>query len=221
MKIAVVNANSKIGNTLVDEALKRGIEVTVFTSLPNETAATHAVQKENMDITAEDLAGFDAVIDASGVWDEEHMAGHYKALFHLCNCLSNTETRLLIVGGEGVEYSEKELEHFFENVQVHKISDANQNAATKWIGRSAWLIPGITEFAGRVKDGDPVITIETVLFDLKKRKDVNWIFMDPSCEVVVPPSVHMSVPYVDYAKDMLDELETGVRYQQRVGVTCN
>ena len=61
-KIAVVAANGKAGKLIVKEAIDRGMDVTAVVRGENQTAAEKAVVKDIMDLTAEDLAGFDAVV---------------------------------------------------------------------------------------------------------------------------------------------------------------
>ena len=93
-KIAVVAANGKAGKLIVKEAIDRGMDVTTFVRGENQTVAEKAVVKDIMDLTAEDLAGFDAVVDAFGAWTPETLPQHSTTLAHLCDCLSGTDMRL-------------------------------------------------------------------------------------------------------------------------------
>ena len=220
-KIAIVSANTNIGKALVKEALKRNLDTTVIVRNPNETEATQVVTKEVMDITAEDLAPFDAVIDASGVWDEEHTATHYHSVMHLCDVLAGTSKQLLVVGGEGAKYTNAEAEKWYGAIE--HTTKVNQNSIiTKWFGPGSMyegmLTGSMAEYSGIIDDS--LITIDTLLAALKKRKDVNWIFMDPSCEIETS-FVDIMLPYDGYAADMIDEIEYGVHYQQRVGTVCD
>ena len=61
-----------------------------------------------MDITADDLAGFEAVVDAFGAWTPETLPLHTTTSQHLADVLSGTQTRLLIVGGAGSLYVDPE-----------------------------------------------------------------------------------------------------------------
>lgn len=63
-KIAVVAANGKAGKLIVKEADQRDMDVTAFVRSENATVAQKAAVKDIMDLTAEDLAEFDAVVDA-------------------------------------------------------------------------------------------------------------------------------------------------------------
>lgn len=103
-KIAVVAANGKAGKLIVKEAVQRDMDVTAFVRSENATVAQKAIVKDIMDLTAEDLFGFDAVVDAFGAWTPETLSQHSTTLEHLCDILSGSETRLLVVGGAGSLY---------------------------------------------------------------------------------------------------------------------
>ena len=104
MKLAVVCANGKAGKLIVKEALDRGLDVTLVVRGENRTQARQVLQKDLYDLTAEDLKDFDVVVDAFGAWTEESLPGHSTSLAHLCDILSGTQTRLLVVGGAGSLY---------------------------------------------------------------------------------------------------------------------
>ena len=105
-KVAVVCAAGKEGKLLVDEAVSRGYEVTGFVrgdaKVMNPAAKT--VVKDLFDLTREDLACFDVVIDAFGAWTPDTLPLHRTSLKHLCDILSGTDIRLLVVGGAGSLY---------------------------------------------------------------------------------------------------------------------
>ena len=101
MKIAVVCANGKAGQLIVKEAVDRGLDVTAVVKGDNKSAAQNVIVKDLFDLTAADLADFDAVVDAFGAWTPETLPQHSTSLAHLCDILSGTDTRLLVVGGAG------------------------------------------------------------------------------------------------------------------------
>ena len=74
MKIAVVCANGKAGKLIVREAAERGLDVTAVVRGENRTSAEKVILKDLYDLTAEDLAGFDVVVDAFGAWTEETLS---------------------------------------------------------------------------------------------------------------------------------------------------
>ncbi len=71
LKVAVVAANGRVGQLVVEEAMRRGMDVTAVVRGENRTAAEKALVKDALELTAADLAGFDAVVDAAGGWTPE------------------------------------------------------------------------------------------------------------------------------------------------------
>ncbi|MFR6644059.1 MAG: NAD(P)-dependent oxidoreductase, partial [Megasphaera sp.] len=101
-KIAVLAASGKVSRKVITEAVKRGFDVTAFARKPeNMTDAQHYVQKDIADLTADDLKGFDAVVNGFGTWSPETLPQHSTLTEHLCSILSGSPVRLLIVGGAG------------------------------------------------------------------------------------------------------------------------
>ena len=68
MKIAVICANGKAEQLITKEAVNRGLDVTAIVRGENKSAAKKVITKDLFDLTAEDLKGFDAVVDAFGAW---------------------------------------------------------------------------------------------------------------------------------------------------------
>ena len=205
-KIAVVAANGKAGQLIVKEAASRGMDVTAFVRGGNRTSAEKAVVKDIMDITAADLSGFDAVVDAFGAWTPETLDQHSTTLAHLCDCLSGTDTRLLIVGGAGSLYVNPE--HTVTVSDTPDFPDAFKPLA-------AAMAKGLEE--------------------LRARDDVKWTYISPAGdfqadgertggyilggEELTPSADGESViSYADYAIAMVDEIESGEHIQQRISV---
>ena len=71
-KIAIIGANGKQGHCLTNEAVMRGFDVTAVIRQPcAKNKKAKVLQKDLFDLKPEDLAGFDAVIDAFGAWTPE------------------------------------------------------------------------------------------------------------------------------------------------------
>ena len=100
MKIAVVCSNGKVGKLVVAEAQAAGLEVTEFARGENKSGAKFFVQKDLFALTKDDLAGFDAVVDAFGAWTEADGAKTARSRRLLCKrarlFTSFTKTRLTI-----------------------------------------------------------------------------------------------------------------------------
>lgn len=206
MKIAVVCANGKAGQLIVKEAVNRGFDVTAVVRGENRTAAQSAVVKDLFDLTAEDLAGFDAVVDAFGAWTPETLPQHSTSLKHLCDVLSWTDTRLLVVGGAGSLYVNKEhTACVSEGADFPEVFKPLANAMAKALG------------------------------ELRGRNDVKWTYISPAGdfqadgersgkyilageELTLNAKGESVISYADYAVAMVDEIEKGNHIQQRISV---
>lgn len=206
MKIAVVCANGKAGKLIVEEAMNRGMDVTAVVRGENKSAAKEVIIKDLFDLTAEDLAGFDVVVDAFGAWAPEVLPQHSTSLAHLCDILSGTDTRLVVVGGAGSLYVNPE-----HTAQVKDGADF-----------PAEFKP-LAEAQGKA------------LEELRKRDDVRWTFASPAGdfqadgertgeyilageELTLNDRGESIISYADYAIAMVDEIESGNHIQQRISV---
>jgi putative NADH-flavin reductase len=206
MKIAVVAANGRVAGKVITEALNRGFDVTAFGRKENNTDAKQYVQKDLFDITSEDLKGFDAVVDAFGAWTEDTLPQHSTSLKHLCDALSGTDTRLLIVGGAGCLYVNPE--------------------------HTACVADG-PDFPDAFKP--LAAAMAKALGELRERKDVKWTYISPAGdfqadgersgkyilggeELVLNSRNESIISYADYAIAMVDEIEKGNHIQQRISV---
>ncbi len=206
MKIAVVCANGKAGQLIVKEALNRGLDVTAFVRGENRSAAKQVVVKDLFELTAADLKNFDVVVDAFGAWESEALPQHSASLKHLCDILSGTEIRLLVVGGAGSLYVNPE--------------------------HSAQVMDG-PDFPDMFK---PLARAQgKALEELRQRSDVKWTFVSPACdfqaegersgkyllggeEVTLNARGESIISYADYAIAMVDEATCGNHIRQRISV---
>ncbi len=206
MKLAVVCANGKAGKLITDESVKRGLDVTAIVRGENKTSAPHALRRDIMEITSADLKGFDVVVNAYGGWTPEALDLHTPALMHLCDALSGTQTRLLVVGGAGSLYVNPE-----HTVQLYQT-------------------PNFPE------DYKPIATAQVKELDaLRKRNDVRWTFISPAAdfradgektgryilageEFTVNSKGESIISYADYAVAVVDEAVKGNHVQQRISV---
>lgn len=206
MEIAVVCANGKAGKLIVKEAADRGLDVTAVVRGENHSAALKVIEKDLFDLTAADLAGFDVVIDAFGAWTEETLPLHSTSLKHLCDLLSGTDTRLLVVGGAGSLYVNPE------------------HTAT------------VSEGAGFPDAFKPLAAaMAKALTELRSRSDVKWTYVSPAGdfqaegertgtyilggeELTLNSRGESIISYADYAIAMIDEAVNGSHIQQRISV---
>lgn len=157
-------------------------------------------------MTADDLSGFDVVIDAFGAWTEDTLPQHSFSLKHLCDILSGTDTRLLVVGGAG---------SLFVNPE-HTICVADG-----------------PEFPDAFKP--LAAAMAKALGELRQRNDVRWTYLSPAGdfraegertgtyilggeELTLNSKGESVISYADYAIAMVDEAVDGNHIQQRISV---
>ena len=206
LKIAVVCANARVGRLVVKEAVERGLDMTAVVREDNQSVAPHVIKKDLYDLTKEDLAGFDVVVDAFGAWAPEDLPGHSTSLKHLCDILSGTDIRLCIVGGAGSLYVNKE--HTLcvaDGADFPEIFKPLASAMAKALG------------------------------ELRERHDVKWTYISPAGdfqaegertgqyilggeELILNEKGESIISYTDYAIAMVDEITKGNHIQQRISV---
>lgn len=206
MKIAVVCANGKEGKLIVKEAANRGFDVTAVVRGENKSEAKKAIVKDLFDLTKEDLNGFDAVVDACGAWTPETLETIPNAVKKLCELLKGSDTRLLIVGGAGSLYVNKE----------HTLTVADGK-----------------DFPDAFK---PLAAVhQTALNYLRTVNDVKWTYISPAADFqadgektgkyilagedfTLNAKGESVISYKDYAIAMVDEIEKGNHGGQRISV---
>lgn len=206
MKIAVVCANGKAGQLITKEALDRGLDVTAVVRGENKSAAPLSISRDVLDITADDLKGFDVVVDAFGAWTEDTLPLHSSSLKVLCDALSGTDTRLLVVGGAGSLYVNPE----------HTLCVADG-----------------PDFPDMFKP--LAAAMAKALSELRLRNDVKWTYISPAGdfqaegersgayilggeELTLNEKGESIISYADYAIAMVDEIMKGEHIQERISV---
>ncbi len=206
MKVAVICANGKEGKLIVKEALDRGLDVTAVVRGENQSAAKNVIVKDLFDLTSEDLKGFDAVVDAFGTWTPETLPQHSTSLKVLCDALSGSDTRLLVVGGAGSLYVNPE--------------------------HTACVADG-PDFPDAFKP--LAAAMAKALGELRQRNDVKWTYISPAAdfqadgektgkymlggeELTLNSNGESVISYADFAVAMVDEIVKGGHIRQRISV---
>ena len=206
MKIAVICANGKAGRLIVKEAMDRNLDVTAVVRGENKSAVGKVIAKDLFDLTAADLKGFDAVVDAFGAWTPETLEQHSTTLKHLCDTLSGTDTRLLVVGGAGSLYVNPD--------HTATVSDG----------------PDFPEMFKPL-----AVAMAKALGELRQRKDVKWTYISPAGdfqaegertgeyilggeELTLNSKGESVISYADYAIAMVNEIVGRSHIQERISV---
>ena len=205
--IAVVAADGRVARKVITEAVNRGWDVTAFGRKDENTGdAQTYIKKDILDLTREDLEGFDAVVDAFGAWTPETFHLHGETLQHLLDILAGTDVRLVYVGGAGSLYVNPE-----HTLQVYQTPDF-----------PAEFVPLATAQVGTLAQIRPV-------------KDVKWTYISPAGdfqadgertgeyilageELTLNDRGESIISYADYAIALVDEIESGNHIQERISV---
>ncbi|MCI8468973.1 MAG: NAD(P)H-binding protein [Eggerthellaceae bacterium] len=195
MKIAVLAANGKAGRLIVEEAVKRGEEVTAFTRGENQTVAQHAVRKDIMDLVPADLEGFDVVIDAFGTWAPETLDQHSAVIEHLASVMAGSDARLLVVGGAGSLFMDPE--HTVQLIDTPDFPDVFKPLASAQNKALAFL-RGVDDVAW---------TFVSPAADFQADGPRTGDYLLAGEEFTVNDRGESAVSYADYAIAMVDEAQ--------------
>lgn len=196
MKIAIIGATGKAGKLIMEEALKRGLDVTAIVRNKSKlsNSKVKVIEKDLFDLKKEDLKDFDTVVSAFGAWEEKELSKHGEVMNHLCNILADTNIRLMVVGGAASLYVNKE--------HTMILKDA----------------PNFPEaFMGLAVSENKAFEI------LKATKNVLWTYISPSAdfqadgkktgeynigndELLVNSKGESYISYADYAAAFADEI---------------
>ncbi len=206
MKIAVVGSNGRVGSLVVKEALNRGFEVTGIAEGNNLTKGITFIQKNAFDLSKDDLCCFDAVVDAVGGWTPETIPNITNVMNYLAEILTGTKTRLIVVGGAGSLFVNKE-----KTITV----DMGKDFPDDWKPLSAAHGKGLKT--------------------LRNTTDLNWTYISPACdfiadgertgyyklggeELIFNHKGESNISYADYAIALVDVIESGKFNKERISV---
>lgn len=206
MKMAVVCANGKAGKLIVKEAVERDLDVTAIVRGENRSAAKKALVKDLFDLTNADLKGFDVVVDAFGAWTPETLPLHSASLKHLCDIISGTDTRLLVVGGAGSLYVNPE--HSAQVMDGPDFPEVFKPLATN-MGKA------LDELRGR---DDVKWTYISPAGDFQAEGERTGKYMQAGEELTLNGRGESIISYADYAIAMVDEAMSGNHIRQRISV---
>lgn len=205
MNILVIGANGRVGSLVVKEALSRGLQVTGLVR-KNNLQIENNIEKDALDLTSEDLKNFDVVVDAVGGWNKQTIPNITNAMIHLANIMQNLNTRLIVVGGAGSLFVNKE-----RTITV----DMGKDFPDSWKQLSSAHGKGL-EY-------------------LRKTNNLNWTYISPACnfvsdgiktnnytlggeELILNANRESEISYADYALALVDEIINNKHNKERISV---
>lgn len=208
MKIGIIGASGKAGAAIAKEAISRGHEVTsiVRSAAKVEGFKGNILEKDVFDVTAKDIEGFDAIVNAFGAAPgNEHL--HVEAGRVLIQAVKNAPgTRLIVVGGAGSLY--------VDEAKTVRLMDTPQFPKEYYATAS-----------NQGKN----------LEELQKTTGIQWTFVSPAAyfnpegkrtgayqkgkdHFIVNAKGESYVSYADYAVAILDEIENPQHLNERFTV---
>ena len=205
MKIAVIGSNGKAGYCILNEAIERGIDVLDIARKEVKNSKENLI-KDVYDLNYDDVKECDVIIDALGFWTEETLNNHTTSLMHLTKILADKPNRLLVVGGAGSLYVNKE-----HTVQVKDGED----------------FPEVFKTLANAQANQ--------LLEIRKVNNVNWTYVSPAAdfqadgdrtgkyilageEFKLNSKGESIISYKDYAVAMIDLAVNGGHNKERVSV---
>lgn len=206
LKIAIIGATGRAGNSILKEALKRNHTVTAIVRNKEKLKDDNisVIEKDAFQLTSEELTQFDVVVNAiRAPIGEEHL--HIEVGRHLIALLENSDTKLLVVGGAGSLYVDKECKTRFIDTpkfpeefkatgqaQLQNLLDLEQSSI-RW----TFLSPSALFDSDGPRTGHYIQGKDRLLVN---RQQVSY------------------VSYADYAIAVLDELEEPKHEKERFTV---
>ena len=208
MKIGIVGASGKAGQLIMKEALDRGHQVTAIVRDASKISEPNVavLERDVFSLTAADLSGFDAVVNAFGApAGKEHL--HVEAGNALIEAMKGAPTtRLLVVGGAGSLFVDEA-----KTTRVHETPDFPK------------------EYLATAQNQGENLRI------LQETNGIQWTFISPSAffdpagertgayqlgkdHLLVNASGQSYVSYADYAIAVLDEIENPKHRNERFTV---
>ncbi|MGJ9458757.1 NAD(P)-dependent oxidoreductase [Oceanobacillus sp. CF4.6] len=207
MNIAVIGASGKAGNLILKETVNRGHQVTAIVRDASKLTDKNVtvIEKNILDLTAEDVKQFEVIVNAFGAPIGEEQA-HVDAGHALIGAAKGTDTRVIVVGGAGSLYVDEA-----KTVKVIDTPDFPDvvKATAKGQGRN--------------------------LEELQETKNLSWTFISPSAifdaegkrtgsyqsgkdNLLVNSKGESYISYADYAIAVLDEIENPKHLNERFTV---
>ena len=206
MKILVVASNGRVGSLIVKEALEKGLDVTGLGRGENKSGVAKYLKKDALELTKKDVDGFDVIVDAVGGWTEDTISNMPKVMTYLADLLSDTSTKLYVVGGAGSLFIDKE-----RTVTV----DMGPSFPESWKPLSSAHGKGLAY--------------------LRSKVNLNWIYVSPACNfvadgkktgeyqiggenLILNSKGESEISYADYAAAMVNLLLSDKYNKERISI---
>lgn len=209
MKIAIIGAYGKSGRALVSAAEKHGHTVLAIGRHPHNPQFAHFLIKDLMQLTTADLAGYDAVIDATSAWTPATFSLHTDGVSHIANLLRGTQTRYLKIGGAGTLY--------LNNSHTKMLKDRSD-----YPQKLMPLVNALVASLARIRSySDVKWTYVTPAFNYDPDGTETGKFRVAGEEYQASSDDDSYISYADFAIGMIQIIEQGTYIRQRITLVGN
>lgn len=215
MNIMIIGAYGQAGSLIAREFEKRGHRVTAVAPRKHANVTFERIlEKSVLELTPEDVSGFDAVIDSVGVWQAQTLPLIYKSVEHLAQLLSSSRTHLLKVGGANTLFINaartqilQSLPHYYP-AEMQALCDAHR-LALEVMRRFSEVCWTYVTPAYKFSPNEPATGRYAVSGEMYTPAPNND-----------PKNGHNDyISYADYAKGVADIVENGRYIRQRITLT--
>lgn len=207
MRIGIIGATGKAGSLITQEAINRHHDVTAIVRNKSkiDNKDVKVLEKDLFDLTTDDLNSFDVIVNAFNAPNNKPEL-HVTSVNHLATILKNSAVRLVMVGGAGSLFTNKE--HTEQLKDGADFPEAYKPTAT---------------------------AMSEALDNLRKITNFNWLYISPAAffnaegtkenhyvlageEFTTNEKGESVISYLDYAAAFLDQIETNTDNQVRISV---
>lgn len=207
MRIGIIGASGKAGSYILQEAVRRGHEVTAIVRDSSKLQAENVpvIEKNIFDLTSEDLSVFEVVVNAFGAALGEEQV-HVDAGHKLIEVLKGTDTRLIVVGGAGSLFVD--TDKTIRLVDTPEFPDFVKPTA-KGQGRNLEELLQTTELKW-------TFISPSAIFDAEGKRTGSYKLGND--HLLVNSQGESYISYADYAIALVDEIENMKHLNKRITV---
>jgi len=205
-KILVIGSNGRVGRKIVKEALAKGFDVTGLGRGDNLTELSKYIKMSVFELKTEDVLNYDVIVDAFGAWTADTIPGISEAMIHLAKLLDGSTKRLIVVGGAGSLYVDKD-----KKITV----DMEEDFPDDWKPLAHFHALGLKY--------------------LQNTSNLNWTYISPACNfvpdgictgeyqlgkdnLILNSNGESMISYADYAIALVDEIVNEAHLKERISV---
>ena len=207
MNVGIIGATGRAGGKILVEAMEQGHEVTAIVRHPARlrNSSIPFIAKGLRQLEKKDVEDFDVLVHAFGSWENEEET-HLAAIQHIVAVLRDSAVRLIVVGGAGSLYLDKQKglrlkDHADFPKSIQAVAEAGYQVLD-YLNQSDF------------KNWEYLSPAEHFIYAGQRTGE----FMLAGDELLVNEDGVSEISYADYAIALVDEIENSQLPQRHVSV---